>query len=121
MLQRMMATAAARPSTSTLSLTTPFTRKSLEAIRTVIAETYGEVKHDSSEKHAAVLVPLCNVNDKPGILLEVRGKLRTHGGEVRYATFIVTPVASLNASTICSFPGGKVDDVRSGFSMSLEV
>ncbi|KAI0295960.1 NUDIX hydrolase domain-like protein [Russula brevipes] len=42
------------------------------------------------EKHAAVLIPLCNVNNQPGVLLELRGKLRTHSGEV-------------------SFPGGRVD------------
>ncbi|KAG8220877.1 hypothetical protein J3R82DRAFT_2374 [Butyriboletus roseoflavus] len=36
---------------------------------------------DPTEPHAAVLVPLCNVNDTPGVLLEVRGKLRTHAGE----------------------------------------
>ena len=38
---------------------------------------------DPKEKHAAVLIPLCNINDKAGILLELRGKLRTHSGEVR--------------------------------------
>jgi len=31
-----------------------------------------------TETHAAVLVPLCNLNDNPGLLLEVRGKLRAH-------------------------------------------
>ncbi len=41
---------------------------------------------DPKEVHAAVLIPLCNVNDQPGILLELRGKLRTHSGEIRCAT-----------------------------------
>jgi hypothetical protein len=40
---------------------------------------------DPKEEHAAVLIPLCNVNDQPGILLELRGKLRTHSGEIRCA------------------------------------
>ena len=68
------------------SLTAPFTRKSLHAIRSALSQAYHEEKHqfDPSERHAAVLVPLCNVKDRPGILFEVRGnKLRTHSGEVR--------------------------------------
>ena len=36
---------------------------------------------------AAVLVPICNIEDKPGLLFEVRGRVRTHSGEVRYAGF----------------------------------
>jgi|ERR1700722_4186496 len=35
------------------------------------------------EENAAILIPFCNVDGDPGILLEVRGKLRTHSGEVR--------------------------------------
>ncbi|KZP01618.1 hypothetical protein CALVIDRAFT_532396 [Calocera viscosa TUFC12733] len=46
--------------------------------------------------NAAVLVPLCNVNGRPGILFEVRGKLRSHAGEV-------------------SFPGGRTDDTDETF------
>jgi hypothetical protein len=45
---------------------------------------YTSIAADPKEGHAAVLIPLCNVNDQPGILLELRGKLRTHSGEVRY-------------------------------------
>ena len=43
-----------------------------------------------TETHAAVLVPLCNLNDNPGLLFEVRGKLRAHSGEVRWgvSTFL---------------------------------
>jgi len=48
------------------------------------------VAADPKEKHAAVLIPLCNVTNQPSILLQLRGKLRTHSGEV-------------------SFPGGRVD------------
>jgi hypothetical protein len=44
--------------------------------------TLGNKKQDS-EPNAAVLIPFCNVDGVPGILLEVRGKLRTHSGEVR--------------------------------------
>lgn len=48
------------------------------------------IQPDSQLVNAAVLVPLCNVDNRPGLILEVRGKLRTHSGEV-------------------SFPGGRVD------------
>jgi hypothetical protein len=54
----------------------------------VLSETYNEEAYNPSETHAAVLVPLCNVHDKPGILFEVRGKLRTHSGEVRYGVLV---------------------------------
>ncbi|CDO75819.1 hypothetical protein BN946_scf184951.g17 [Trametes cinnabarina] len=78
-----------------VSLTQPLTRRSCNAIRRALEEAYpqSEYTHEPGEVHAAVLVPLCNVNGTPGVLLEVRGKLRTHSGEV-------------------SFPGGKVDEVR---------
>jgi hypothetical protein len=36
-----------------------------------------------NDVNAAVLIPLCNVEDVPGLLMEVRGQLRTHSGEVR--------------------------------------
>jgi len=65
----------------------PFTRKSLTAIRAALtraAQDYTPIAADPKEGHAAVLIPLCNVNDQPGILLELRGKLRKHSGEVRY-------------------------------------
>ncbi|KAI0708875.1 NUDIX hydrolase domain-like protein [Cerioporus squamosus] len=75
-----------------ISLTEPLTRRTCNIIRDALKNAcdQGENAHDPSETHAAVLVPFCNVDGKPGILLEVRGKLRTHSGEV-------------------SFPGGKVD------------
>ncbi|KAJ7035645.1 NUDIX hydrolase domain-like protein, partial [Mycena alexandri] len=45
------------------------------------------------KQSAAVLIPFCNVNETPGILLQVRSRsMRSHSGEV-------------------SFPGGKVDEL----------
>ena len=72
----------------TFSLTSPLTRRTLSNIRNILAQNYDQEtnRYDPAERHAAVLVPFCNVNDKPGILLEVRGKLRTHSGEVRCDT-----------------------------------
>ncbi|KAF8479773.1 NUDIX hydrolase domain-like protein [Russula ochroleuca] len=83
----------------TAALSVPFTRKSLTEIRAALtsaAEDYPTAA-DPKEGHAAVLIPLCNVNDQPGILLELRGKLRKHSGEV-------------------SFPGGRVDPVDGTFT-----
>ncbi|KAF9642681.1 hypothetical protein BDM02DRAFT_1974827 [Thelephora ganbajun] len=79
------------PNASIVSLTSPFTRGSLRTIKDALSVAY-TTKYPISptETHAAVLIPLCNLNDNPGLLLEVRGKLRAHSGEV-------------------SFPGGKVD------------
>lgn len=72
---------------SIASLTEPLTRRSCIEIRHALESAYGQSEYalDPAEAHAAVLVPLCNVDGKPGVLLEVRGKLRTHSGEVRYA------------------------------------
>jgi hypothetical protein len=72
----------------------PFTRQSLAAIRAALIRDRDDHAHapiavDPKEKHAAVLIPLCNVDDQPGILLELRGKLRMHSGEVRYANTTV--------------------------------
>lgn len=77
--------ASPRPAMSTLSLTAPLTRNSLNIIRNLLEEHYSTQTEsfDPDEVHAAVLAPFCNVNGKPGVLLEVRGKLRTHSGEVR--------------------------------------
>ncbi|KAH8093306.1 NUDIX hydrolase domain-like protein [Cristinia sonorae] len=87
---------AVRPASSIISLTNPLTSSTLSHIRHTLNAAYSSAEHspeytyDPAETHAAVLLPLCNVNNQPGILLEVRGKLRTHSGEV-------------------SFPGGRVD------------
>jgi 8-oxo-dGTP pyrophosphatase MutT (NUDIX family) len=43
------------------------------------------------------------------MLLEVRGKLRTHSGEVRCAVRLF--VAGRSADRYFSFPGGRVDKV----------
>ncbi|KAG8713977.1 hypothetical protein FRC11_010309, partial [Ceratobasidium sp. 423] len=95
-----------RPRTSSpyLSLTSPITRNTLHSLKkrfSVIRNKYPQepewpatststLTEGDLRPRAAVLVPLCNVNGQPGLLLEVRGNLRNHGGEV-------------------SFPGGKVD------------
>ncbi|KAF9221391.1 hypothetical protein BS17DRAFT_785309 [Gyrodon lividus] len=103
MLSRTFVTVAAAanvaPSSSIISLTAPLTCASLTKIRDAL--TMAERANSAStpnprEVHAAVLVPLCNVDNVPGVLLEVRGKLRTHSGEV-------------------SFPGGRVDHTDSSF------
>ncbi|VDB88662.1 unnamed protein product [Peniophora sp. CBMAI 1063] len=78
------------------SLASPLTRNSLMDIRSALS-SYVHPPPDYKEKHAAVLVPLCNVNNISGMLLEVRGnRLRAHSGEV-------------------SFPGGRVDDTDASF------
>jgi len=88
---------ATTPSSSIVSLSAPFTRTSLATIKGALASAnYDGIAPDPEEPHAAVLVPLCNVNNTPGVLLEVRGKLRTHAGEV-------------------SFPGGRVDKTDPSF------
>ena len=70
----------------TAAFSAPFSRKSLTEIRAALVREHSPVAVDPKEEHAAVLIPLCNVNDQPGILLELRGKLRTHSGEIRCAT-----------------------------------
>ncbi|KAF9813972.1 hypothetical protein IEO21_05343 [Rhodonia placenta] len=76
-----------------ISLTAPLSRSALSSIRTGLEFAFSEQENvfDPAETHAAVLIPFCNVNNVPGILFEVRGKLRTHSGEV-------------------SFPGGRMDE-----------
>lgn len=83
-----LSAAGSSSSKSVVSLTEPLTRRSCIAIRHALEAAYGQASEhalDPAEAHAAVLVPLCNVDGRPGVLLEVRGKLRTHSGEVRYA------------------------------------
>jgi hypothetical protein len=116
------------PPNLTAELSLPFTRKSLATIRTALtrgAQEYPPITADPKEKHAAVLIPLCNVNNQPGVLLELRGKLRTHSGEVRYVTPL-SKIASWSAVAhdgwrfalgtrgFFSFPGGRVDAVSTG-------
>jgi hypothetical protein len=92
MLRTLTSTAASSrlPHPNLTAGSIPFTRKSLTAIRAALtraAQDYTPITADPKEGHAAVLIPLCNVNDQPGILLELRGKLRTHSGEVRYGPY----------------------------------
>jgi hypothetical protein len=94
MLSRTLITAAAHastnhiyPSASIISLTSPFTTNSLRTLQNALAATTpkSQTKVIPDEINAAVLVPLCNVDGVPGVLLELRGgKLRSHAGEVRY-------------------------------------
>lgn len=85
-----------------ISLTEPLTRRTCNIIRDALENAYdqGENAHNPSEAHAAVLVPFCNVNGKPGILLEVRGKLRTHSGEVRYVVQFSTAAECTRSDAI---------------------
>jgi len=84
-----------------LNVQKQFTARSLASVRSALRSAQIEAAQrepvsrssilQSKPTDAAVLIPLCNVNQQPGILFEVRGKLRSHAGEV-------------------SFPGGRVDD-----------
>ncbi|TFK18980.1 hypothetical protein FA15DRAFT_760332 [Coprinopsis marcescibilis] len=77
-------------------LTRPFTPKSLGHIRRLLDADIIDASFNHFQKsgNAAVLVPLCNVDNEPSIIFELRAKkLRSHSGEV-------------------SFPGGRVDEVR---------
>ncbi|KIL69445.1 hypothetical protein M378DRAFT_157718 [Amanita muscaria Koide BX008] len=82
-------------SSSSISVTRPFSSNTLEIIRDAlrnVAQPVPTPLPHLKPSHAAVLIPLCNVDGKPGILLQVRGKsLRNHPGEV-------------------SFPGGRMDE-----------
>ncbi|KAG8927963.1 hypothetical protein FRC02_007547 [Tulasnella sp. 418] len=74
------------------SLDAPLTARNLAKLKEVISSQYTpEDEASNGSRRAAVLIPLCNVEGKPGILYEVRGKLRHHAGEL-------------------SFPGGKIDE-----------
>ncbi|TDL23681.1 hypothetical protein BD410DRAFT_692735, partial [Rickenella mellea] len=84
-----------------LSLTAPLNGRALSSIRraleVALARNPSAVPNDSNDTTtAAVLIPLCNVDNKPGVLMEVRGKLRQHSGEV-------------------SFPGGRVDNTDKSY------
>ncbi|KAG2052786.1 hypothetical protein BDR06DRAFT_838863, partial [Suillus hirtellus] len=70
-----------------ISLTSPFTRSSSRTLQNAIIAhaTTSKTPVTSGEVNAVVLVPLCNIDGVPGVLLELRGgKLRSHIGEVMY-------------------------------------
>jgi hypothetical protein len=69
------------PSSPHLSLHSPLTIGSISTIRSLLKTATDNAQVTDAD--AAVLIPLCNVDGKPGVLFEVRGKLRMHGGEVR--------------------------------------
>ncbi|KAJ3756834.1 NUDIX hydrolase domain-like protein [Lentinula raphanica] len=81
-------------------LTRPLTRRSLKSIQDGLINAQhldDQIPTELAPGKAAVLIPLANVMDVPGILLEVRGKMmRNHSGEV-------------------SFPGGRVDATDSSY------
>ncbi|KAH8832440.1 NUDIX hydrolase domain-like protein [Flagelloscypha sp. PMI_526] len=86
-----------------ISVTRPFTKRTLNIIRQILRSEDGVSSFQgASNNHvfskdrppgdASVLVPFCNINGIPGILLEARAhSLRSHSGEI-------------------SFPGGRVDE-----------
>ncbi|KAF9531746.1 NUDIX hydrolase domain-like protein [Crepidotus variabilis] len=90
--------------TTSDSLARPFNAKTISQISQLVKlhhascqdlelkEVGGRPISSKPPGNAAVLIPFCNVDGQPGILLEVRAKgLRSHSGEL-------------------SFPGGRVDD-----------
>lgn len=82
----MFRTVTTNSSPSLISLTSPFSRNSLNTIRAALSLVSSRIplnNFDVGETNAAVLIPFCNVKGTPGILFEVRGQLRTHSGEVR--------------------------------------
>ncbi|KAF7370861.1 hypothetical protein MSAN_00719800 [Mycena sanguinolenta] len=84
-----------RPNWSSPIFSKPFTRNILKTIRELLDDSSRlELPSWASldkKRNAAILIPFCNVQETPGILLQVRSlSMRSHSGEV-------------------SFPGGKVD------------
>lgn len=89
MLRTLMSSVVPNASSKPLvSLTEPLSRRSCAIIRDALdcSCSQSENAHNAASDtlDAAVLIPFCNVDGKPGVLLQVRGKLRTHSGEVRY-------------------------------------
>jgi len=75
-------------SSSLLNLSKPFTPKSLRALRRILSDAQQlerqQLQLGSKSRNAGVLIPLCNVEGRPGILFQVRARnLRSHSGEVR--------------------------------------
>lgn len=80
------------------SIDKPLTSRQLAHIRNQLSLTFveEELQLDLVSRTAAVLIPLCNVNGRPGILYEVRGRLRHHAGEVRSALHVYECVQQLS-------------------------
>ncbi|KAF9258912.1 hypothetical protein L218DRAFT_1080166 [Marasmius fiardii PR-910] len=69
----------------------PLSKSCLKRIKSVLTLNAKSYDIPKASANAAVLIPLCNVDNRPGILFQIRGKaLRAHSGEV-------------------AFPGGRVD------------
>lgn len=91
----LTAAGAGAASTPQIPLHAPLTPKTLLKIQSLLNESVENAysnpnAHSDKDRDATatVLVPLCNVNGQPGILFQVRGKLRTHSGQVRYTVYI---------------------------------
>ena len=79
-----------RPPPYCVPFGSPLTVGSLRRLAAALPQNLIDSSSDSSiidppenAKSAAVLVALSNVGGQPGVLLELRGKLRTHSGEIR--------------------------------------
>ncbi|EKM81811.1 hypothetical protein AGABI1DRAFT_70284 [Agaricus bisporus var. burnettii JB137-S8] len=96
--------ATAFRSSSLVNLAKPLTPNSLKAIRHALSPAQQQPNSQPSQsqqgfksRNAGVLIPLCNVEGKPGILFQVRARtLRCHSGQV-------------------SFPGGRIDETDISF------
>lgn len=88
-----------------LSLSSPITTRSLASIRLALRnaqrKNQGVDDHfrklPRSLKDAAVLIPVANVEGRPGVIFEVRGQLRNHAGEVRCVGQFGVSAAIINA------------------------
>jgi hypothetical protein len=79
-----------RPPPYCVPFDSPLTAGSLRRLAAALPQDLIDGENDSSSadttekaKSAAVLIALSNVDGQPGILLELRGKVRTHSGEIR--------------------------------------
>jgi hypothetical protein len=74
------------PISHRLSLSSPLTQRTLTTIRSLIPPLPAGTFARDQTPAAAVLIPLCNVRNRPCLLFEVRGNTRVHAGEVWYVT-----------------------------------
>jgi len=69
-------------------LNIPFTRNTLRSLETALSLASSKsspYNFDANETNARSPYTVMQCNGMPGMLLEVRGRLRTHSGEVRCA------------------------------------